>query len=176
MCHRPDTGGKWSPWDVSTKYLKEELDFLGGNPIWWEPSELWTCCQWGRGLGQFPAEVKSRVPAPSWTILEQTNLSGCISWSLEAADLLSGFANMFSWHDMDLGETLVVKHEIKLQLNSWSFHDRYCPIPKSMYEEVRKHPRDVGSRGDQTPIKSMGLGGDSGLEKGWKTSVLYWLI
>ena len=59
-----------------------------------------------------------RLPTPDRTILEQIDLSGCISWSpedhKEAADLLSEFADVFSRHDLDLGETLVVEHEIKL--------------------------------------------------------------
>ena len=60
-------------------------------------------------LGQFPADTKPKVPAPDRTILEQIDLLGCTSGSLEdhkeAADLLSEFADMFSQHDMDLGET-----------------------------------------------------------------------
>ena len=62
---------------------------------------------------------------------------------MEAASLLSEFADMFSQHDMDLGETLVVEHEIKLEPNSWPFHERYQPILQSMFKEVCKHLQEM---------------------------------
>ena len=87
-------------------------------------------------LSWFPADAKPKAPTPDRTIHKQIDLSGCISWSPEVMDLLSGFADVFSRHDLDLGETLMVEHEIKLKLNSCPFHERYFPIPQSMYEEV----------------------------------------
>ena len=91
-------------------------------------------------LSQSPADTKPKVPAPDRTILKHIDLSGCASWYLEdckeAAELLSEFADMFSQHDLELGETSVVEHENKLGPNSWPFHESYGPIPQSMFEEV----------------------------------------
>ena len=71
------------------------------------------------GLGQFPSEAKAKAPAPIQTLLEQINLSGCVSWSpedhKEATDLLSEFVDVFSWHDLDLEGTSIVEHEINLE-------------------------------------------------------------
>ena len=87
----------------------------------------------GEDLGQFPADAKPKVPAPDSTIHKQVDLSGCTSWSLEdckgAMDLLLEFVDVFSRHDLDLGETSALGHGIKLELNSWPFHERYHPIP-----------------------------------------------
>ena len=80
----------------------------------------------GEGLAWFPTEAKPKAPTLDQTILEQIDLSACVSWSPEdckkAADLLLEFGDVFSWHDLDLGETSVVEHEIKLEPNSRSFH------------------------------------------------------
>ena len=109
-------------------------------------------------FSHFPANTKPKVPAHDKTILEQINLLRCASWSSEdhkeAADLLSEFADMFSQHDMDLGETSAVKHEIKLEPNSWPFHERYWPIPQSMFEEVCKHLQEMLEIGVIRPSSS----------------------
>ena len=106
----------------------------------------------GEALGCSPADTKSKAPTSNHTILEQVNLSGCKSWALEdhqaAMNLLVEFVEVVLRHDLHLGETLVVEHEIKLEPNSWPFHERYHPIPQSMYEEVRQHLQgmlEVGS-------------------------------
>ena len=100
-----------------------------------------------KNLSQFLTGTKPHLPAPDRTINDQINLSGCTSWSWEdhheAADLLSEFADMFSLHDLDLGETSVVEHKIKLELNLQPFHERYQWIPQSMFEEVHKHLQEM---------------------------------
>ena len=63
--------------------------------------------------------------------------------SKEAGDLLLKFVDMFSRHDFNLGETLVVEHEVKLELNLWPFHKRNHPVPQSMYEEFQKHLQEM---------------------------------
>ena len=50
---------------------------------------------------------------------------------------------MFSRHHLDMGETSVVEHEIKLGPNLWPFCKRYHPIPQSIYEEVQKHLQEM---------------------------------
>ena len=46
-------------------------------------------------------------------------------------------------HDLDLGETLVVENEIKLEPNSQPFCEKYDLIPPSMYEEVRQNLQEI---------------------------------
>ena len=85
------------------------------------------------GLIWFPAEAKPKALAPNQTILEQTDLSGCISWSpedcKEATNLLLEFVDVFSQHDLDLGEILVVEHDVKLEPNLRPFHERFTQSP-----------------------------------------------
>ena len=98
-------------------------------------------------LGQFPADTEPKAPTPDGTILEQTDLLGCVSWHPEdckdVVGLLSECVDMFSRHDLDLGETLVLEHKIKLESNLWPFCQRYHPIPQSMYKEVQKHLQEM---------------------------------
>ena len=49
---------------------------------------------------------------------------------------MSEFVDVFPQHDLDLGDTSVVEHEIKLEPNPQPFHERYRPISQSMFEEV----------------------------------------
>ena len=112
----------------------------------------------GEDLGLSPADAEWKAPTPNQTKLEQIDLLGCKSWALEhhqaAVSLLVEFADVFSRHDLDLGETLLVEHEIKLEPNSWLFHERYCPIPQSMYEEVRTHLQEMLEVGAIRPLSS----------------------
>ena len=48
-----------------------------------------------------------------------------------------------SLHDLDLGKTSMVEHEINLEPNSWPFCERYQPIPQAMYREVHKHCQEI---------------------------------
>ena len=137
--------------------LQRALDFWGcysKNENWLSPVPA---ADGGEDFGQFQADATPQVPTPDRTILEQTDLSGCISWSQdgkEAADLSSVFADVFSRHDLGLEETSVVEHEIKLELNSLPFCERYCPIPQSMYEEVQKHLQEMLEVGAIRPLSS----------------------
>ena len=94
-------------------------------------------------LSQFPADDESKMPTPDKTILEQFDLSGCISWfpedHKEATDLLSEFVDVFSRHNLDLGRTSVVEHKIKLEPNLRAFCEWYHSIPPSIYKKVQKH-------------------------------------
>ena len=112
-----------------------------------------------KDLGQFPVEAKPNTPTPDQTILQQADLSGCISWSTEdhkeAVDLLLEFADMFSQHDLDMGEISVVEHNIKLEPNSRLIYERYHPIPQSMYKEVRKHLQEMLEVGVIRPLLSL---------------------
>ena len=53
------------------------------------------------------------------------------------------FVDVFSQHDLDLGETSVVEHKIKLEPSARPFHERYWPIPQSMFEVVCKHFQEM---------------------------------
>ena len=47
-----------------------------------------------------------------------------------------------------------MQHEIKLEPNLRPFHERYCPIPQSMYEEVSKHLQELLEVGVIRPSSS----------------------
>ena len=61
---------------------------------------------------------------------------------VEVKSLLERWASIFSAHDLDLGRTDLVQHEIKLNSNV-PFKERHRFIPHSMVEEVRKHLREM---------------------------------
>ena len=75
---------------------------------------------------------------------------------------------MFTRHDLDLGQTPVVEHEIKLVPNSQPFHERYHPIPQSMYEKVRKHLQEMLEVGAIRTSSSLWA---SAVVLGWKWDV-----
>ena len=64
------------------------------------------------------------------------------------------FKDVFSSHDLDLGKASIVEHEIKLELNSWLFCERYQAIPQSMYEEVCKQLQELLEVGVIRPSSS----------------------
>ena len=51
-------------------------------------------------------------------ILQKVDLSGTIDWDpaeqQDACNLMHGYACIFSWNDLNLGKTSIVKHSIKL--------------------------------------------------------------
>ena len=58
-------------------------------------------------------------------------------------------------NSLDLGWTDLVKHHIQLD-NYTPIKDRYRRIPPHQYEEVRKHLRDAGYRGNKMLQQSLG--------------------
>ena len=60
----------------------------------------------------------------------------------EVQSLLQRWSCVFSKHDLDLGRTDLVEHEIKLNSNV-PFKERHRFIPHAMVEEVRTHLREM---------------------------------
>ena len=56
----------------------------------------------------------------------------------EAHDLTSEYACIFSWNDLGLGKTLIIKHSIKLT-DPTPFKEHYKCILPDMYEDVKTH-------------------------------------
>ena len=56
--------------------------------------------------------------------------------------LLQKYSHVFSKHDLDLGHTDRIKHNIKLH-DDTPFKERHRRIPPAMYEEVRNHLREM---------------------------------
>ena len=75
-------------------------------------------------------------------ILQKLNLSGMQDWkhSLQKAaqDLICKCACIFFQNDLDLGNTSIVKHSIKVN-DPAPFTEQYRHIPPGMYGEVKVH-------------------------------------
>ena len=79
-------------------------------------------------------------------LLEKVDLSGTESWTSEQKDqvqqLFFEFGGLFILDSLDLGKTSRVKHNIRL--NDYTlFKERYCRISPHLYEEVKKHLREM---------------------------------
>ena len=64
------------------------------------------------------------------------------SQAKEVKDLLSKWKVVFAQHDLDLGKTSLVKHQIKLT-DPIPFKEKYRRIPPAMVEEVRQHLKEM---------------------------------
>ena len=91
-------------------------------------------------------------------ILQKGNLSGITDWDLaeqwEDHNIICEYACIFSWNDLDLGKTSIVKHSIKLT-DSTPFKECYRCIPLGMYEEVKAHMQDMLDIGAIHPSNSL---------------------
>ena len=80
------------------------------------------------------------------SLFSKLDLSGTQQWledlQQKVHDLIVEYQHLFALHDLELGKTAKVKHEIKLS-NSMPFEDRYRCIPPHEFEEVRKHLQDM---------------------------------
>ena len=69
----------------------------------------------------------------------ELDLSGIQSWSDElqskARDPLCSYSDIFSKHDLDVGRTDFIKHDIKLT-DPNPFKESYRRIPPHLYDEV----------------------------------------
>ena len=79
--------------------------------------------------------------------LDGIDLPGSLSWvpgeQEEAHLLLEEFQDVFSWHDLNVGETSLVEHVFRLKLNVGAlFKEQYQPVPPGMYDEVRVHLKE----------------------------------
>ena len=104
-------------------------------------------------------EIKTKEDY-SW-LFEKLDLSGMESWAestqAKARDLIISYVDIFSKHDLDLGQTNLTKHHIKLA-DYTPFKESYRRIPPHLYEEVKAHLKemiDLGAiRKSQSPWSS----------------------
>ena len=90
-------------------------------------------------------------------ILQKLNLSGMEEWEpqwqQDAWDLICEFACIFSQDDLDLGNTSIVKHSIKVN-DPVLFKAWYRCIPPGMYDEVKAHIQEMLDVGAIRPSNS----------------------
>ena len=90
-------------------------------------------------------------------VLDKLDLTGLEDWSPElqqqAKDMLTRFAPIFSKHDLDMGRTNLVKHNIILN-DPLPFKEKYRRIPPQMYDEVRTHLKEMLDLGAIRPSHS----------------------
>ena len=93
-------------------------------------------------------KVEKPEPMPERldSLFSKLDLSGIQEWSEDLQqrvhDLIVEYQHLFALHDLELGKTAKVKHEIKLS-NPVPFKDRYCGIPRHEFKEVQNHPQDM---------------------------------
>ena len=79
-------------------------------------------------------------------LLEQLDLTGLEEWSKElqekAKNMLRRNASIFSKHDLDMGRTNLVKHNIVLT-DPIPFKERYRTIPPQLFSEVKAHLKEM---------------------------------
>ena len=85
-------------------------------------------------------------PEKEKLLFERIDLTGVSQWEPaeqeEVRELFREYGRLFALDDLDLGHTLVVKHEIKL--NDYTpFKERYRRIPPHQYDEVRRHLKEM---------------------------------
>ena len=71
----------------------------------------------------------------------------------QVEQLITKWSDAFAQHDMDLGQTSIVKHQIKL-MDDVPFKERARRIPPSMFEEVRLHIQEMLDLGVIRPSHS----------------------
>ena len=79
-------------------------------------------------------------------LLEQLDLTGLDEWPKElqeeAKNMLKKNAAIFSKHDLDMGRTNLVKHNIILT-DPIPFKEKYRTIPPQMFSEVKAHLKEM---------------------------------
>ena len=112
------------------------------------------------------ATLKSEVdrmpltPEQMKQLFEQIKLEeGTSHWTEEqrgrVRTVIEKYSFLFAMNSLDLGRMDLVKHHIQLD-NYTPIKDRYRRIPPHQYEEVWKHLRDAGYRGNKTLQQSLG--------------------
>ena len=79
-------------------------------------------------------------------LFKEVDLTKTQEWSVEQKEevrqLFIEYGDLFALDSMDLGKTSQVKH--KICLNDYTpFKERYCQIPPHLYEEVKKHLKEM---------------------------------
>ena len=79
-------------------------------------------------------------------LLDKIDLSGTTQWSQEQREqvrqLFIEFGSLFALESLDLGKTSIVKHKTRLD-DYTPFKERYHRIPPNLYEEVKKHLKEM---------------------------------
>ena len=87
-------------------------------------------------------DLSEEIQQEETDILQKVDLSGIADWDpkiqQEAQDLICQYACIFSQNILDLGNTSIIKHSVKLT-NPSPFEEHYRCIPARMYDEVRMH-------------------------------------
>lgn len=90
-------------------------------------------------------------------ILDKIDLTGLEEYSKAdqdfAKEVMLKYSNLFSKHDLDMGRTNLVKHNIILS-DPLPFKERYRRIPPQMYEEVKAHLKEMLDLGAIRPSHS----------------------
>ena len=110
-------------------------------------------------------------------LLDELDLTGLEEWpeelQVKAKDMLKRNASIFSKHDLDMGRTNLVKHNIVLT-DPIPFKEKYRTIPPQLFSEVKAHLQemlDLGAiRHSNSPWASAIV---LVRKKRWKTQVLY---
>ena len=107
-----------------------------------------------RGKGTFKS-VKTDIV--NQEILAKLDLSGMAEWDkstqLLAKSVLQDYQDVISQHDMDLGKTDLIKHDIKLD-NYKPFKQAFRRIPPHLYDKVREHLKEMLQIGAIRPSHS----------------------
>ena len=79
-------------------------------------------------------------------LFSKIDLSGAQGWDPElleeAKQLFCEYAHIFALESLDMGHTSVVKHKIRLD-NYTPFKERYRRIPPNLFDEVKKHLKEM---------------------------------
>ena len=79
-------------------------------------------------------------------LFSEIDLSNTKGWDPElleeAKQLFRKYAHIFAFESLDLGHTSVVKHKIRLN-NYTPFKERYHRIPPNLFDEVKKHLKEM---------------------------------
>ena len=79
-------------------------------------------------------------------LFSKIDLSGAQEWDPElleeAKELFHEYAHIFALENLDMGQTSMVKHKIRLD-NYTPFKERYCRIPPNLFDEVKKHLKEM---------------------------------
>ena len=79
-------------------------------------------------------------------LFSKIDLSGAKGWDPElleeAKQLFREYAHIFALESLDMGHTSMVKHKIRLD-NYTPFKERYRRIPPNLFDEVKKHLKEM---------------------------------
>ena len=91
-------------------------------------------------------KVLELTPGKEKLLFSKINLTGAQGWDPtlieEAQQLFCEFAHIFALDSTDMGHTLMVKHQIRLD-NYTPFKERYHRIPPHLFDEAKNHLKEM---------------------------------